>query len=183
MSKTLFLRLQGELQLDVDHTDAIAAVLVLISQSNQPGILYTRRATHLRSHPGEICFPGGMREPGDENLWMTALRETYEEVGLPANQIQLLGNLPASRTGAGTWVVPFVAAFNPEYPLVPALDELDTIFQVPLEEFKTGIKIRDDYFERHGENYRLPVYQYQQHEIWGFTAGVTERLLKILLPG
>ena len=181
MSEKLFSFLREQLQSDTDHADAIAAVVLLISRSENPSILYTRRAMHLRSHPGEICFPGGMREIQDNNLWLTALRETEEEIGLPASEIQFLGRLHAARTRAGTWVVPFVASFNADFQLTPALDELDTIFQVPIRQFQSGLKIRDDYFESHGRSYRFPVYHYQGHEIWGFTAGVTENLLNILL--
>lgn len=180
MSEALFSLLRQRLQSDTDHADALAAVLILISRAENPSILYTRRAMHLRNHPGEICFPGGMRETQDSNLWITALRETREEIGLPANEIQFLGRLPAARTRAGTWVVPFVASFNADFQLTPALDELDTIFQIPINQFQSGLKIRDDYFESHGRSYRLPVYQFQGHKIWGFTAGVTENLLAIL---
>ena len=180
MSEFLFSHLREQLQSEIDHADAIAAIVLLISKSENPSILYTRRALHLRSHPGEICFPGGMREMQDNNLWATALRETEEEIGLPAHEIQFLGRLPAARTRAGTWVVPFVASFNADVQLTPALDELDIIFQVPIEQFQSGLKIRDDHFESHGKSYRLPVYQYQEYEIWGFTAGVTEQLLKIM---
>lgn len=180
MSESLYSYLRERLCKDVDHRDAIAAVLLLISRSDNPSILYTRRAMHLRSHPGEICFPGGMREMNDDNLWATALRETEEEIGLPASEIEFIGQLSAARTRAGTWVVPFVASFNADFNLTPALDELDQIFQIPISQFHSGLKIRDDYFEHQGKSYSFPVYQYQQHQIWGFTAGVTEQLLKLL---
>ena len=134
----------------------------------------------LRSHPGEICFPGGRREDQDKNLWATALRETHEEIGLPATEIEYLGALRPAVTRAGTQVISFVASFNPDYPLTPALDELDTIFQVPLIDFSRGLKIREDIFYRAGREYPLPVYQFREYEIWGFTAGVTENFLNIL---
>lgn len=180
MSDSLFSLLRKQLQSDTDHADAIAAVVLLISRSENPAILYTRRSMHLRSHPGEICFPGGMREIQDENLWATALRETEEEIGLPAIEIEFIGRLSAARTRAGTWVVPFVASFNADFNLTPALDELDQIFQIPITQFLEGLKVRVDHFEHQGKTYSFPVYQYQEHEIWGFTAGVTEQLLRLL---
>jgi 8-oxo-dGTP pyrophosphatase MutT (NUDIX family) len=181
MSETLFSHLKKSLPQEIDYPEADAAVLLLISRENNPSILYTRRALHLRSHPGEICFPGGRRETHDPHLWATALRETHEEIGLPATEIDYLGALRPAVTRAGTQVISFVASFNPDYPLVAELNELDTIFHVPLIDFSRGIKIRDDIFSRAGREYRLPVYQYQEHEIWGFTAGVTEQLLKIMI--
>ena len=180
MSEILFSQLKKSLSQEINYPEADAAVLLLISREIHPSILYTRRAMHLRSHPGEICFPGGRREDQDKNLWATALRETHEEIGLPATEIEYLGALRPAITRAGTQVISFVASFNPGYPLTPALDELDTIFQVPLIDFSRGLKIRDDIFHRTGREYRLPVYQFREHEIWGFTAGVTAQLLEFL---
>ncbi len=156
-----------------------AAVLVLISRGDNPSILFTKRAAHLRNHPGEVCFPGGMWEPGDTSLLMTAQRETLEEIGLPAGQIQLLGCLPQCHTRAGTLVTPFVAAFDASFPLQPSPHELDSIFMVPIAEFK-NLQVRVDYFERPGLCQQVPVYQYQSYEIWGFTAAVTAELLLLV---
>lgn len=180
MSDELFSRLKLQLLSDKDHPDAIAAVLILISRSENPAILYARRALHLRSHPGEICFPGGKKEEFDENLWATALRETQEEIGLPASEIEFLGSLDVARTRAGTQVIPFVASFNADYPVEPFLEELDLLFHVPIVDFRNGLKVGDDHFEHNGLSYYLPVYQYNQHRIWGFTAIVTRQLLNHL---
>lgn len=159
-----------------------AAVLVLISRCDNPAILYTKRAAHLRQHPGEVCFPGGMWEAGDADLFFTAQRETYEEIGLPAAEIQLLGRLPQSHTRAGTSVTPFVASFNPNIPLFPSPQELDSVFYVPLAIFNEGIQVREDKFERAGSVFSVPAYRYNEYEIWGFTAAVTAQLLSLLNP-
>lgn len=135
---------------------------------------------HLRQHPGEVCFPGGMWEPGDKDLSTTALRETYEEIGLPAAQARLLGCLPQSHTRAGTPVTPFVATFDASFPLYPALAELDSIFTVPLADFHRGIQVRIDRFERQGQVFEAPAYHYQGYEIWGFTGAITAQLLRLL---
>ena len=157
-----------------------AAVLILISRGDNPSILFTKRAAHLRHHPGEVCFPGGMWEPGDDNLLVTAQREVYEEIGLPAGRIQLLGALPQSHTRAGTAVTPFVAHFDASINLQPSPDELESIFMVPLAAFQAGLQVREDHFERHGHILRVPVYHYQGYEIWGFTAAVTAQLLRLV---
>jgi len=158
-----------------------AAVLVLISRGDNPAILYTKRAAHLRQHPGEVCFPGGMWEAGDSDLFATAQREVHEEIGLHAADIHLLGRLPQSHTRAGTPVTPFVASFNPDAPLFPSPDELDSIFCVPLTLFNEGIQVREDKFERDGRIFNVPVYHYRGYEIWGFTAAVTAQLLRLLM--
>ncbi len=157
-----------------------AAVILLLSRGDNPSLLFTRRALHLRSHPGEVCFPGGMREPQDEDLLATALREMEEEIGLPAGQVYVLGRLPDFHTRAGTQVASFVGSVDASYPLVPSLSELDSIFWVPLALFENGLKVREDHFEKAGRAYRIPVYHYQGYEIWGFTAAVTERFLQLV---
>jgi len=171
-------------QLMHDHLDLVvqpqAAVLVLISQGENPAIIYTKRAAHLRQHPGEVCFPGGMWESGDVDLFATAVREVHEEIGLPAAGINLLGRLPQAHTRAGTPVTPFVASFDTSFPLSPSPDELDSIFLVPLDLFLRGIQVREDSFMRHGRAYQVPVYHYGGYEIWGFTAAVTAQLLRLI---
>jgi 8-oxo-dGTP pyrophosphatase MutT (NUDIX family) len=159
-----------------------AAVLVLISRGDNPSILYTKRAAHLRQHPGEVCFPGGMWEAGDVDLFATAQRETHEEIGLRAEEMHLLGRLPQSHTRAGTPVTPFVASFNPDAPLLPSPHELDSVFCVPLAVFNAGIQVREDKFKRNGRLINVPVYHYEGYEIWGFTAAVTAQLLGMLKP-
>lgn len=157
-----------------------AAVVLLISRSSQPALLFTKRALHLRNHPGEVCFPGGMREPGDLDLVATALREMHEEIGLPPSEAQVLGRLPEFHTRAGMSVTPFVALADDSHPLTPSPAELESIFWVPLDMFDQGISIREDVFERDGHIYRIPVYSYEGYEIWGFTAAVTANLMNLL---
>lgn len=180
MSSRLFEALSSELLPIASSSGAPAAVILLLSRGDEPALLYTKRALHLRSHPGEVCFPGGMREPDDGSLVATALREMEEEIGLPVNQVQLLGRMPEFHTRTGTTVVPFVASVDGSYPLIPSLDELDSFFWVPLALFNQGIKVKEDVFEREGLSYRIPVYHYQGYEIWGFTAAVTAKLLELL---
>ncbi len=182
MSFSLFNTLSTELSdsLSSDVSQSHAAVILLLSRGDNPALLFTKRALHLRNHPGEVCFPGGMREPGDVDLLATALREMEEEIGLPAHEVQVLGRLPEAHTRVGTRVTPFVASFDASYPLVAAISELDSIFMVPLSLFEQGIMVREDVFEREGRSYTIPVYHYQEYEIWGFTAAVTARFLCLI---
>ncbi len=187
MSEVLFRQLEQYLaaypvasSLDGVANSQHAAVLLLITQTDNPEILFTRRASHLRNHPGEVCFPGGKWEEGDADLLATALRETHEEIGLPPQSVRVLGQLKEAHTRLGTLVIPYVASFDPQFPLVAAADELDAIFRVPLADFLAGIQIREDRFERNGVIFIAPVYHYNGHEIWGFTAAVTAQLLRII---
>jgi 8-oxo-dGTP pyrophosphatase MutT (NUDIX family) len=156
-----------------------AAVLALFCVRPQPRLLYTLRASHLKRHAGEVSFPGGMWEPDDANLLVTALRETEEEIGLPPEAVQLLGSCRPRRTLAGTLVTPFVGLIEQEYELRPAADELEAIFHVPLSAFARGLQVRTDRFEREGQSIVVPAYRYESFEIWGFTAAITQELLEI----
>lgn len=157
-----------------------AAVLALIVLDPEPALIYTLRARHLNQHAGEVCFPGGKFDPVDSNLCETALRETREEIGLPAPQIQLLGALPPRMTRSGMLVHPYVGLVPKAFE--PRLNhhELELMFTVPLAAFAAGVQVRTDVFEHHGQRFRLPVYHYAEQTIWGFTAGVTQDLLSAL---
>ena len=86
-----------------------AAVLVALSgPSDALDVTLTRRAEHMNSHAGEVALPGGKHEPGDADLDVTALRESAEEIGLPASAVELLGRLEPLETINGLTVVPFV---------------------------------------------------------------------------
>lgn len=157
-----------------------AAVMVLITDSISPEIIFTLRAKHLNQHAGEVCFPGGKWELQDNSLLATALRETHEEIGLSANVIDVLGALPARATRSGANVQPFVGKVPAECRFTLNHHELEELFTVPLSAFQQGLQVRTDVFERNGQRFRIPAYVYQGFEIWGFTAGVTSELLSLL---
>lgn len=159
-----------------------AAVMILITDEKSPQIVFTLRARHLTYHAGEVCFPGGIWEPDDATLLTSALRETHEEIGLSPEYINVLGALPKRATRGGTSVTPFVAciAANSRFDLNRA--ELDSLFTVPLEQFLRGLQVRTDLFEHNNKHYPVPAYVFEGYEIWGFTAGVTAELLKLLRP-
>lgn len=157
-----------------------AAVMVLITDSIAPEIIFTLRAKHLNQHAGEVCFPGGKWELHDSSLLITALRETHEEIGLSPQMIDVLGALPARATRAGARVQPFVGKIPAGCRFTLNHHELEELFSVPLSAFQQGLQVRTDVFERNGQRFRIPAYVYQGFEIWGFTAGVTSELLSLL---
>jgi len=157
-----------------------AAVMVLITDSVEPELIFTLRSKHLNQHAGEVCFPGGKWEPQDSSLLTTALRETHEEIGISPNMIDVLGALPARTTRSGTVVQPFVGKIPTGCRFDINHHELQELFTVPLAAFHQGLQVRMDVFERNGLRVRIPAYVYQNFEIWGFTAGVTAELLTLL---
>lgn len=162
---------------------AEASVLVLFTDDHQnPEIVFTLRAQHLSNHPGEVAFPGGMWEPQDAGLLQTALRESHEEIGLPPEAVTLLGACRPRSTLSGVKVTPFVGVISAETELTPNLSELDAIFRVPLAAFHSGmIQTRTDIFQHGGQDYRIPAYQHQGYEIWGFTAALTNEIISAIV--
>lgn len=182
--ETLALALQpnGKVQSFTGEFPKQAAVMVLLTEEVSPQIIFTLRAKHLNQHAGEVCFPGGKWEPQDHSLLNTALRETHEEIGVAPAMVDVLGALPARATRAGALVQPFVGKISADCRFDLNPHELESLFSVPLVDFHHGLQVRTDIFERNGQRLRIPAYVYQDYEIWGFTAGVTAELLKLLVP-
>src|SRR5690554_124198 len=154
---------------------------VLVPLLYGPGgveLLFTVRAARLKSHAGEIAFPGGRVDPGETHL-EAALRETEEEVGLSVSEEQVLGRLSDHPSPAGYVATPIVAQlpWPQEMTLNPA--EVDAVFTVPLAEL-AAIEPQTRVAEL--DRYRRLLYSYPWGEylIWGFTGNVVRDLLEVL---
>lgn len=158
-----------------------AAVLVpLVKHGDGLTVLLTQRTDHLHHHPGQISFPGGRVEDGDESALETALRETEEEIGLLRSSIEVLGELPEYRTVTGFAITPIVGVVAP--PLELRLDDFEvaSVFEVPLAFL---LDARNE--ERHRIEYRgvLREYSampYRGRFIWGATAGMLVSLRELV---
>ena len=111
---------------------ALASVLLSIVLREQPMVLLTERTAHLSTHSGQVAFPGGRVDPEDLTPAATALREAWEEVGLDARFVEVLGVLPQYVTGSSFIISPVVALVHPSCELHPNPDEVADIFEVPL---------------------------------------------------
>lgn len=157
-----------------------AAVLVPIIYSAKPTLLFTVRSMHLRQHPGEVSFPGGMTEDADlDNLEMTALRETQEEVGLLPSQFKVLGRLNSVQSISGVIVSPIVAGTSNIDGLNVNTDEVSKAFQVPLQFFLDN-PAEYRLVERNAKQVRIPYYQLDGEYIWGLTAFITQQFVNRL---
>ncbi len=163
------------------HFQGQASVLMLVTRESEPEVILTKRAEHLNRHRGEVAFPGGMWEADDTTLLHTALRETEEEVGVGASEIEMLGMLPMHVSKGGVKVTPFVGLVDSTVELTPCPDELDSIFRVPLTFFMRDERIRTDFIEYQGKTFWTPAYRFEDYEIWGFTARVIKTFLAKVL--
>tara|TARA_B100000963_G_scaffold2721_1_gene2135 strand:+ start:1043 stop:1654 length:612 start_codon:yes stop_codon:yes gene_type:complete len=151
-----------------------AAVLlgICFSEKKQPSVLLTKRAGHLKNHPGQIAFPGGKFESEDRTLVNTALREAEEEIGLNQSIPQKLGILPKHETITKFLVTPII--FQLPYKLDLKIDknEVDEVFYVPLEHFLTLDNYRIQARKWQEELRYYYVVPYGPYYIWGATARI-----------
>ncbi|MBT0722969.1 CoA pyrophosphatase [Rosenbergiella sp. S61] len=150
-----------------------AAVLVpIINHPHTPTLLFTQRSKQLRQHPGQVAFPGGKHDLADYSLYETALRETYEEVGITPQSIQLLGELPLVNSRTGHSVKPFLALVEPGFILDPNSDEVAEVFEVPLSYLLNShnyVTLWVGHSQAQRQVHFLP---YSSHLIRGMTANI-----------
>lgn len=148
-----------------------AAVLIpIIERADALTVLFTQRALHLKNHPGQVSFPGGKQEESDTDLAHTALRETQEEIGIAADKITLLGNLPKFRTVSRFEVTPFVSLVQPEFKLILDRNEVDNVFEVPLVHLLDKNNHLIHWVKRNGKRHPIYFISWQEKTIWGATA-------------
>ncbi|MDB5730796.1 MAG: coenzyme pyrophosphatase [Variovorax sp.] len=172
-----------------DRQPAAAAVLVPIVQRAEPTVLLTERTSTMSTHSGQVAFPGGRVDPEDASLAAAALREAWEEVGLPARFIEVLGSLPTYTTGTSFIVTPVVALVRPGFELALNPHEVATAFEVPLAFLMNPAHHRRHRLEwaaadgrrEQREWFSMP-YQDGEHEryVWGATAGMLRNLYRFL---
>lgn len=158
-----------------------SAVLVPIVEHNKnPHILLTKRAKHLRHHPGQISFPGGRQEASDKNLIETALRETEEEIGINPNAVEVLGKLKLQPTISGFMIQPIVGVVEANLNLTLNKNEVSATFEIPFDFALNPKNWQKSYHEFNGQKH--PVYSiiYKKENIWGVTAQILVNFATLL---
>ena len=166
--------------LDV-HGRTDAAVLVpLFRRDGDLHAVFTRRRDDLRRHAGEISFPGGRQDPG-EDLRETALREADEEIGLSPASVELVGALAPTPTVVTSYAIyPFVGVIEPEQTWRPSEGEVAEVLELSLAELRNGY--RRERLVRRGLPFRTDVYVSGEALIWGATARILGDLFERLEP-
>jgi 8-oxo-dGTP pyrophosphatase MutT (NUDIX family) len=164
------------------HGRTDAAVLVpLYVDGDELHAVFTKRRDDLRRHPGEISFPGGRYDEGEEDLRATALREAEEEIGLPADAVEIVGALqPTPTIGTGYAVYPFVGLIEPGRTWTLSAREVAEVIELPLRALLEGYGRRR--LLRRGLPIRTDTYLVGENLIWGATARIVSDLLDRIQP-
>ena len=159
-----------------------AAVLVpLYEQAGDLVGVFTKRRDDLRRHAGEISFPGGRQDFPDEDLRVTALRESEEEIGLPREAVEIVGALaPVGTFVTGYRVYPFVGVIESGRTWTPEPREVDEVLELSLRALVEGFESKR--LLRKGVPIKTPTYTVGRHFVWGATARMLEDLLERLRP-
>lgn len=167
--------------LQVREPVAAAVLIPIVVRPTGLTVLMTQRTAHLRDHAGQVSFPGGRCEPEDATPIITALRESEEEVGILARQVEVLGTLPEYVTGTGFRVTPVVSLVTP--PLNLRLDDFEVAeaFESPLDFLLDEANYRHETVEIEGQQRTYWAVPWQGYFIWGATAGMLVSLREALL--
>jgi 8-oxo-dGTP pyrophosphatase MutT (NUDIX family) len=160
-----------------------AGVLVpLRNRGNNVTVVLARRSEHVPHHKGQVCFPGGSRDPGDPDLLATALREAEEELGIRREDVFLLGTMEPVVTVTGFAIQPFVARIPDGAAFALDPFEMAEVFEAPLRIFAEFGRYRHAEAVVRGEESRVYFFDYGPHTIWGATARILRRLAELSAP-
>lgn len=151
---------------------AAGVLIPIIEREDALFVLLTRRAVHLKYHAGQVCFPGGRMEEEDADIEATALRETFEEVGIRPDDVEIAGYLEPVLTITGYAVTPVVGLVKATVELQVDPTEVQHAFEVPLNFLLDEKNAHES--EREVNGVRVPVVEYTfgDERIWGATANV-----------
>ena len=158
-----------------------AAVLVPLRRSAEGlELVLTQRTADLGVHGGQVSFPGGHVDPDDTNRWATALREAQEELGIPPEAVERVGQLDDFRTVTRYHVTPCVGLIPDALSFRPCAREVADVFTVPLAQFFESRRRRTMRISGWGADRRVYYYLTEPHVVWGATAGMIHGLTRVL---
>jgi 8-oxo-dGTP pyrophosphatase MutT (NUDIX family) len=153
-----------------------AAVLIAVTDREKPGVLLTLRTANLRKHAGQVAFPGGRIDPGDEGPIGAAMREAREEIGLLPHNVEIVGVADVYRTITGYLITPVVAVVPPDLVLSAQAAEVDAIFETPLAHLLNLENYDEREVEWQGQVRRFRELYWEDYRIWGATAAIMANL-------
>jgi len=168
-----------------DPTGKRAAVLVLLfTKEDRYHILFAKRTNNVRHHKGEVSFPGGAYDKKDKTLETTAYRETYEEIGVENEKIEILGELDETRTITSNFIVSAFVGYLDYSQVTFKLHEVEVaeLIEVPLLILLDPNNVREESYFYAGKHQPVYFYQYNQYVIWGATARILKQFLELIMP-
>jgi 8-oxo-dGTP pyrophosphatase MutT (NUDIX family) len=157
-----------------------AAVLIpLLFKDSEWHVLVTQRTQTVGHHKGQISFPGGACEPDDADLLATALRETFEEIGVPPDNVEVLGALDDFGTVTSFVVTPFVGVIPCAFEYRLNRGEVEATIEAPLAFFRNPDHLRVEPREHQGQIHEVLYWDYGRHTIWGATASMLRSFLDL----
>jgi 8-oxo-dGTP pyrophosphatase MutT (NUDIX family) len=158
-----------------------AAVLVgVLDTARGPQVVLTKRASHLRHHPGQIAFPGGKVDAGDRDAAAAALREAQEEVGLNPETVEILGTLPTHETVTGYSITPVLGHIRDGFHAIPQPGEVEEVFSVPLAYLADPANFRVERRIWLGQSRAYYTVPFGPYYVWGATARMLRALAEAL---
>jgi 8-oxo-dGTP pyrophosphatase MutT (NUDIX family) len=168
----------------VEQTDSSpAAVLILVSdRDGEPHVVFTERTTHVEHHKGQICFPGGACDDADDCLETTALRETWEEIGVKPEDVRIVGQLDDMVTISNFRVTPYVGMLTTQtdYAYIISDHEVNQVVEVPLSFLMDERNMELEVRQHNGRQVLVPAFSYNGHRIWGATARMLHQFIELL---
>jgi len=179
--RELLLSPEEAAELDAPGTTDAAVLIPLFERDGELTAIFTERRGDLKRHAGEISFPGGREDLPDEDLRETALREAEEEIGLPREEVELVGALPPTGTLVTSYRIhPFVGVIQPGHCWRPQPSEVEQVLELSLRALVRGHESKR--LLRKGVPFKTPTYTVDGHFVWGATARIVEELLRRVEP-
>jgi len=171
--------IEGDLPELRAQADVAAAVLIAITDRPEPGVILTVRREHMRTHAGQIAFPGGRIDPGEDPV-AAAIREAHEEVLVPPELVDVIGAIDPYRTVTGYVVTPVLGVLPPDIALEPHEHEVADLFEAPLGYLldPSNQRLRSALFQGRTRHYYEIVWN--DRRIWGATAAMIVNLSRRL---
>ena len=169
------LAVREPVRMDAQHLTRAAVLVPLILRGDEAFVLFTERSHHVPTHQGQVSFPGGVHEPDDPDLIQTAVRETWEEVGVPPEQVMVLGRLDDMATNSTAFVItPFAAVIPPDVARITSDLEVARIIETSLD------LLLDPANRQVDERTKRWQYVLPDVVVWGATARILSGFLGIL---
>ncbi len=156
-----------------------AAVLIAVTDRADPGVILTQRTDTMSRHPGQIAFPGGRIDPG-EDVVTAALREAEEEIALPRDRVRVIGEADSYRTITGFQVTPVIGVIPPDLIFTPSEAEVASVFEVPLAFLLDEANHVEATLEWQGHDRHYYEILWNERRIWGATAAMIVNLARRL---